>query len=252
MRIVRAALLGLAGLLAAACGGREEPAPAPEAVVEEAPVRVFAAASLSDALEEIAAEWMRQGHPGPVVNLAASSTLARQIEEGAEADVFISADQAWMDYLAERNLIDPGSRTDLVGNRLVLIAPADAPFDVRLERGASLSGVLGRLPGGGKVAIADPDSVPAGRYAREAFTALEMWSEVEPMLARTEDVRAALRFVTTGEADAGVVYRTDARAAAGQAHVAGEFPAETHLPIVYPAAMTARGGGGGETGPNQA
>ncbi len=239
MNLARRSLLAVfACILAVSCGRTEravEPqAPAPEV---ERSVRVFAAASLSDVMEALSLAWMSRGGAGPVVNLAGSSTLARQIEDGAEADVFISADEAWMDYLAERKLIDPASRADLLGNTLVLVTPAGRPFDIKLEKGADLAAALGE----GRLALANPESVPAGRYAREALVALGMWEAVEGKVAAAQDVRAALRFVTSGEAEAGVVYATDAKAAGDSVHVAAAFPAELHAAIVYPAALTPAG-----------
>jgi len=200
-------------------------------------VRVFAAASLADVMEDLALEWMAQGHPGPVVNLAGSSTLARQIENGAEADVVLSADEQWMDYLAERSLVDASTRAALLGNSLVLIAPANSTLDVSLSPGTDLAAKLA----GGKLALADPDGVPAGRYAREALVNLGMWDGVEPLVVRAGDVRAALRFVTSGEAEAGIVYATDARAAGDAVRILGAFPEESHAPVVYPVALTAAG-----------
>ncbi len=221
-----AALAAAAMALAlAACG--QKPAPT------EAPAKVFAASSLTDVLESVGEAYAAEGGVKPTFVFAASSELARQIEQGAEADMFISADQAWMDYLAERDLIDPASRTDLLANKLVLIAPADHAFSLKLAPGADLLAALGA----GKLAIADPDAVPAGRYARQALEALGMWESVSPNTARTESVRAALRLVETGEAAAGIVYATDARAAGDKVVVVGEFDPSTHAPIVYPMAL---------------
>lgn len=245
MRIGRRRLIALfLGLAAGACGPSGQPsAPAGEAASPAAqPVRIFAAASLSDVMEELAVAWMATGRPGPVVNLAGSSTLARQIEDGAEADIFISADEQWMDYLADRSLVDVASRSDLLGNSLVLVRPAGGSFELALSGGSDLAAALGD----GRLALADPESVPAGRYAKAALAALGMWEAAEPRIAQAQDVRGALRFVTSGEAEAGVVYATDARAAGDAIETAGVFPADAHPAIVYPVALTAEGAAHGE------
>ncbi|MGH6960428.1 MAG: molybdate ABC transporter substrate-binding protein, partial [Dongiaceae bacterium] len=155
-------------------------------------------------------------------------------ENGAPAAIFISADQKWMDYLAERNLILPESRQDLLGNKLVLIAPADSTLTLDLLAKAPLAEALGD----GKLAMGEPESVPAGRYGRAALETLGIWSAVEPKLARTKDVRAALALVERGEAAAGIVYSTDA-AVSKKVRVVSEFPAESHPKIVYPVALIA-------------
>ncbi|HEX7054865.1 MAG TPA: molybdate ABC transporter substrate-binding protein [Burkholderiales bacterium] len=188
---------------------------------------VFAAASLKNALDEIAA--LRS--PRPVLVYGASSALARQIENGAPADVFVSADQDWMDYLEKKGLLVPGSRRDVVGNRLALISPAAHP--VRLEPAAGFP--LGEALGPGRLAIADPQSVPAGKYARAALEKLGVWPEVAGRLAPAENVRAALALVARGEAPLGMVYLSDVRDEPRVA-LAGLFPATSHPPIVYPAA----------------
>lgn len=217
--------------LVAACS---QPADTPDT-----PVRVFAAASLTDALSEVGAAYAAQGHPAPMFNFAASSTLARQIEQGADADIFISADEAWMEYLAARALIDTGARTTLLSNRLVLIAPADRPITLSIAPGFALRAALA----GGRLAMADPASVPAGRYGRAALQSLGVWEQVSTSIAIAEDVRAALRLVETGEANAGIVYLTDARAAEGRVQIVGAFPPDSHPAISYPAAIL-RGRGG--------
>jgi molybdate transport system substrate-binding protein len=165
---------------------------------------------------------------------AGSSLLARQIERGAPADVFISADLDWMDYLASRGLIDARTRTDLLGNRLVLIVPAESRIAVEIVPGFPLAQLVGRQ----RLAIADPDHVPAGRYGRVALEKLGIWTSVENKLARGENVRAALNFVARGETPLGIVYRTDANAEK-KVRVLAQFPAHTHPAIVYPAAVTA-------------
>ncbi|MEA3537745.1 MAG: molybdate ABC transporter substrate-binding protein [Pseudomonadota bacterium] len=195
-----------------------------------APV-VLAAASLQEALSEAADAWARQRHPRPVLSFAGSSALARQIEAGAPADLFISADEAWMDRLEQRSLLAPGSRRVIAGNRLVLIAPSDSPVKARIAKGFPLARALGS----GRLTMADPAAVPAGRYARAALEALGVWAAVEPRVVRSENVRAALALVERGEAPLGIVYATDA-AASRKVRVVGVFPASSHPPIRYPAA----------------
>lgn len=233
------AVIAAFGLLLAACGGPAGEQAAPETAE---PVRVFAAASLTDVMGAVADAYAATGEPRPVLNFAASSDLARQIEQGADADVFMSADEAWMDYLDERKLIDPVSRRSLLGNTLVMIAPADAAFTLELAPGGDLAGALN----GGTLALADPDSVPAGRYAKEALTWMGAWDSVAGKVARTESVRAALRFVEAGEAAAGIVYGTDAAAAGDKVAVVGIFPGESHTPVTYPVALVQ---GGNESTP---
>ncbi|MES1158930.1 MAG: molybdate ABC transporter substrate-binding protein [Terricaulis silvestris] len=217
----------LGAVLALVIGALAQPAFA-------APLKVFAAASLTDALNAVGDAYARDHHERPVFNFAASSTLARQIEQGAEADVFMSADEDWMDYLQTRALIDTTTRVDVLTNRLVLIAPTDHPFHVTLRHGLNLSGALN----GGRLAMADPDSVPAGRYGRAALQSLGAWDGVQSAVVRAENVRAALRFVETGEAAAGIVYATDAQAS-HHVVVAGVFPEASHPPIRYPLAIVA-------------
>ena len=198
------------------------------------PVLVFAAASLKTALDAIAAGW-RSGDGGQAtISYAASSTLAKQIENGAPADLFISADEDWMDYLEQRRLIDPKTRADLLGNSLVLIAPADRAEQVTIGPGFPLAAMLGD----GRLAIADPVAVPAGRYAKAALTTLGVWRQLAGRVAAAENVRAALLLVARGEAPFGIVYRTDA-AAEPAVRIAAAFPPESHPPIVYPMALTA-------------
>ena len=198
---------------------------------------VFAAASLSDALRDVAAAWVRHAHPAPRLSFAASSTLARQIEQGAPADIFASADEQWMDYLAARNRIVPETRKDVLGNRLVLVVPSDHATKVVIGQGFDLAGLLGPS---GRLAVGDPANVPAGIYAKQALTNLGVWDAIEPRLARAEDVRAALLLVERGEAAAGIVYATDARATKGVS-VAGVFPPDSHDPIRYPIALVRTG-----------
>lgn len=201
------------------------------------PLTVFAAASLTDVLQEIGRAWAATGAPTPRMSFAASSVLARQIEAGAEADVFFSADQEWMDYLAARGLIRNDSRRDIVGNRLVLIAPADSTAELRVAPGFSLARALGD----GRLATGDPDFVPAGKYARSALMSLGVWNDVADRLVRAENVRVALAYVARGEAPLGIVYATDAQAEP-RVRIVEPFPADSHPPIAYPVAATQTGG----------
>lgn len=210
---------------------------APTSAQTPAPLRVFAASSLTDALNELAPLYAATGHPMPAFNYAASSVLARQIDQGAGADIFVSADEAWMDYLAERRLVDPATRTSFLSNRLVLIAPSDRPIALRIRSGFNLYTALH----GGRLAMADPDSVPAGRYGRAALQSLGVWNSVAGSVVRAENVRAALRYVEIGEAAAGIVYRTDALASGARVQIVGEFPEISHPRISYP--MAAVNGG---------
>jgi molybdate transport system substrate-binding protein len=201
------------------------------------PLTVFAAASLTDVLQEIGQAYASGGAQAPRMSFAASSVLARQIEAGARADVFFSADQEWMDYLAARGLIRGDSRVDIVANRLVLIAPAASAMALRITRGFPLVAALGD----GRLATGDPDFVPAGRYARSALMSLGVWNEVADRLVRAENVRVALAYVARGEAPLGIVYATDARAEP-RVRVVDVFPADSHLPIHYPVAATTSAG----------
>ena len=193
--------------------------------------RVYAAASLTNALEEIADRWQRAGHPRPVLVFGASSTLAKQIESGAPADVFVSADATWMDHLDRAGRLAPGSRTALLGNRLVMIVPRGRRFPVRMQRGFDLPAAFR-----GRICTGEPGVVPAGTYARQALQSLGWWMALEPRLVGTEDVRTALSFVERGECALGIVYATDARIST-RVEVLARFPANTHAPIVYPAAL---------------
>ncbi len=197
------------------------------------PVLVFAAASLKTALDAIAAEWRAATGKQVTLSYAASSTLAKQIENGAPADLFISADQDWMDYLEGRQLIDPTTRIDLLGNSLVLIASADGAARVTIAPGFPLAALIGD----GHLAMGDPDAVPAGRYGKAALSALGVWPEVAGRIAAAENVRAALLLVARGEAPLGIVYLTDA-AAEPAIRIVGRFPPDSHPPIVYPMALT--------------
>ena len=200
-------------------------------------LRVFAAASLTNVLGELSESWEKSAGVPVKLSFAASSVLARQIEAGGAADVFVSADQEWMDYLAARNLIDRASRRDLTGNSLVLIAPADSKIELTIAPGFKLLEALG----GGRLATGDPDTVPVGRYARAALTSLGAWDRVGPHLVRAENVRAALLYVARGEAPLGIVYATDAQIER-KIRVVGTFPDSSHPAITYPAAATATAG----------
>ena len=201
------------------------------------PVTVFAAASLTEALKDIAALWVKDGHPQPVLSFGSSSTLARQIEQGAPAEIFASADDKWMDYLEQKNLTAPGTRRSLLGNDLVLIVPAAKPMRVAIAPGLDLAALLGP---NGRLAVGDPAHVPVGLYAKQALTKLGLWDKLAPRIAATADVRAGLLLVERGEAPLGIVYATDAAVSAGVA-VAGTFPADTHDAITYPFALTKTG-----------
>lgn len=243
LKMLRVAAMGFAAALVASCGPAEAPKVV-EAAAPETAVTVFAAASLTDVMKQLGEQYAAEGHPAPVFNFAASSELARQIEQGAGADVFISADEAWMDYLAERSLIYPASRKTLLTNTLVLVAPSDKPIAIALEPGMDLAGALK----GGKLSMANPESVPAGKYGKQALEKLGAWAAVEASVVRAENVRSALRFVEAGEAAAGIVYATDARASGAAVSVSGTFPADSHTPITYPAAVIAGKGAGGAAG----
>ena len=222
----------MAAVLSLAAGPGVWAAQAPAGVL------VFAAASMANVLTDLDAAFTARTGTPVTSSLAASSMLARQIEAGAPADVYLSADERWMDYLQQRGLLRAGSRRDLVGNSLVLIAPADSPLRVAVAPGFDLA----KLLGSGRLAVADPDSVPAGIYAREALRNLGVWDAVEPKLVRAENVRAALGYVARGDAPLGIVYRTDALVGGKQVKVVGVFPADSHPPIVYPVALTRRAG----------
>jgi molybdate transport system substrate-binding protein len=196
-----------------------------------APVTIFAAASLRDALDQAAADYARSTANPPLrISYASSSMLARQIEQGAPADLFIAADREWMDYLAGKGLIQAGTRTDLFTNHLALIAPKGSPARLDIQPGFPLARALG----GGRLAMAGPE-VPAGKYGQASLQALGVWDQVKDHTARGDNVRAALQFVARGEAPFGIVYDTDALTEPG-VRIVGLFPDSSHPPIVYPAA----------------
>jgi molybdate transport system substrate-binding protein len=197
------------------------------------PITVFAAASLTNALQELGDGFTKEYSIPVRFSFAASSGLARQIENGAPADIFFSADLEWMDYLQARNLIRRDTRHDVLGNRLVLIAPADSKIKLKIGPHFPLLAALGK----GRLATGDPDSVPVGRYARQALTNLGIWNEVADRLIRADSVRSALAFVDRGEAPLGIVYETDALIDKS-VQVVDVFPAGSHMPIVYPIALT--------------
>ena len=201
---------------------------------QAADTQVFAAASLKNALDNIIEQYKAETGKAVAASYAASSALARQIEQGAPADIFMSADLDWMDYLQQRNLIKPDSRVNLLGNRLVLIAPADSNAQIEIAKGFELA----KLLGDGRLAVGETSSVPAGRYAKAALETLGVWASVEGKLAPAENVRAAMALVARGEAPLGIVYETDA-AADKTVKVVGFFPEDSHPPIVYPVALTA-------------
>ena len=192
---------------------------------------IFAAASLKDALDEVNVAYQHENSQETATSYAASSTLAKQIEAAAPADVFISADLDWMDYLAKRNLIKPETRANLLGNRLVLIAPVNSPLNLAIGPNFSLAQALGN----GRLAIADPNGVPAGRYGKAALESLGVWSTIADRVAPAENVRAALALVARGETPLGIVYQTDA-ASDKDVKIVGIFPQDTHPPIIYPIA----------------
>ena len=202
------------------------------AFAADRPLTVFAAASLRESLDAIAQAWQTEGHDKVVVSYAASSALAKQIEQGAPADVFVSADTQWMDYLQERKLVDPATRFVLVRNALVLVAPANSKLK---SVDPSKRGALMAALDGGRLAVAETTSVPAGKYAQQSLEKLGVWATVMRHLAQGENVRAALEFVARGDTPLGIVYRTDARAEP-RVKVVGVFADGTHAPIVYPAA----------------
>ncbi len=199
-----------------------------------ADVTVFAAASLKNALDEVGQSWSAQSRVKVLMSYAASSALARQIEKGAPADIFISADLEWMDYLAQRKLLNDSSRVNLLRNELVLIAPQGAKISVNLKPGVKLAELLGN----DRLSMADPDSVPAGKYGKAALEALGLWPQVSAKIIRADNVRTALNFVARAEAPLGIVYRTDATAEP-KVRIVAAFAANTHPPIVYPITLLA-------------
>lgn len=228
MIIRRTFLSACAGVLLAASMGLS----AAQAQTKE--VVIFAAASLKNALDEIAGNWAKAaGEPMPKISYAASNTLAKQIEQGAPADMFLSADLDWMDYAASKDLIKKDSRVSLLANRIALVAGKDSKVDIKLAPGADLAKALA----GGKLAMGNVDAVPAGKYGKSALEKLALWASVKDQVAQADNVRAALLLVSRGEAPLGIVYTTDA-AADPNVKVVATFPEDSHPPIVYPVALT--------------
>lgn len=211
-------------------------APATSFAQRQAPVTVFAAASLTNALQDIGRVYTARFGQSVRFSFASSSVIARQLEGGARADLFVSADRQWMDYVESRGLIDNGTRRDILRGRLALIAPRASPLRLAIRPRFPLAAALGRR---GRLAIGDPAYVPAGRYAHAALRRLGVWDAVAGRLVRAEHVRVALAYVARGEAPLGIVYETDARIEPG-VRVVGLFPDASHPPIVYPAALTRR------------
>ncbi|MDP3295602.1 MAG: molybdate ABC transporter substrate-binding protein [Nevskia sp.] len=209
-------------LLVLSCNARAEQA-----------VRVFAAASLSSVLNEIGKQWQQAGHPAPSLAYAASSALAKQIEAGAPADLFASADLGWMDYVEQKSKLVPGTRISLLGNALVLIAPLGRSFKVDMRAGGDLAQTFE-----GKLCTGETSSVPAGVYARQSLTALGWWDALQGRIVGADDVRTALAFVERGECAAGIVYATDA-VISDKVEVVATFPADSRKPVIYPFALIA-------------
>ena len=197
----------------------------------EQPVRIFAAASLTNALNDIGTHWQQAGHPAPSLAYAASSALAKQIEAGAPADVFASADLSWVEYLEARGKLAKGTQSLLLGNTLVLIAPKGRAVPVEMRKGYDLATAFK-----GKLCTGEPGVVPVGIYARQALENLGWWAALQGRIVGTDDVRTALAFVERGECPLGIVYATDA-AISRKVDVLASFPASTHKPIVYPFAL---------------
>ena len=223
----------LLGLLSAATLALAMPLAGTASAQEKGPV-VFAAASLKNALDDVNAAWTAKTGKAATISYAASSALAKQIESGAPADLFVSADLAWMDELAGKSLIRPESSVELLGNSIVLVAPKGTVAPAEISAALPLAKLLGT----GKLAMANVDSVPAGKYGKAALTALGLWDGVKDQVAQAENVRAALLLVSRAEAPLGIVYKTDAAADAA-VEIVGTFPKTSHPPIVYPAALTA-------------
>lgn len=230
--LLRARRVGLALLVATLVGL----SPGMVRGADRESVTVFAAASLTDALQALAAEYRRQRGVEIRFSFAASSTLTRQVEAGAPADIFASANPEWMDYLASKNLIEPASRVEPLGNALVMITPADSALQtVDIAKGFDIAALVGK---GNRLATGDPAHVPAGLYAEKALRSLGVWPSAEPLLARADSVRSALALVERGEAPLGIVYATDAKASS-KVKIVGAFPPDSYPAIVYPFAIVA-------------
>lgn len=205
------------------------------AMARAKPPLVLAAASLQESLTEAAAAWSAEGHSRPILSFAASSALARQIEAGAPADLFISADESWMSVVERKGLLRPATRARFVANRLVLVAPASSRIRLVVRPGFPIAHLLGS----GRLAMADPDAVPAGKYGKAALIKLGVWADIAPRVVRAENVRAALALVERGAAPLGIVYATDARASKA-VRIVGVFPPGSHPPITYSLATLAK------------
>jgi molybdate transport system substrate-binding protein len=235
-RLVHLSLFALVSLLPLQGQVRAQVKPAAPAVAEQSSdtVVVFAAASLKTALDAIGKEWTAETGHKVAFSYAASSAIAKQVEQGAPADLFASADLKWMDYLSEKKLIVAESRKSLLGNTLVLVAPSDSTSDLKIAKGFALAAAIGD----GRLAMGDPKSVPAGMYGQVALTSLGVWEAVSPKVAGAENVRAALAFVARKEAPFGIVYGSDAKSEPA-VRIVDVFPEDSHPPIVYPFALTA-------------
>lgn len=229
----RSRLMALAAAIGITITGLLQAAMAEEA--NAADLIVFAASSLKSGLDQVNEAWVKETGNRALISYAASSSLAKQIEQEAPADLFISADNDWMDYLADRNLLKRHTRVNLLGNQLVIVARKDWPGSITLAPGIDLAAVLG----GERLAIADVASVPAGKYAKFALKSLGAWAGVAGKLAQTENVRAAMALVSRGEAPLGIVYLTDAAADSG-VRIVATFPEDSHPPILYPVALTSK------------
>jgi len=222
-----ALVLGVAALLVASGGGAQQ------ASAQGKDVVILAAASLKNALDEASADWARKTGKTVKISYAASSALAKQIEGGIPADIFISADVPWMDYVAERKLIKPASRSDYLGNQIVLIAGKNSKIDLRIDKGFNLRGALGN---DGRLAMGSVEAVPAGKYGKAALEYLGVWPSVADRVAQAENVRMALTLVSRGEAPLGIVYKTDA-ASDPAVRIVGAFPPDSHPAVIYPMAL---------------
>lgn len=225
-RAFTSALVAAAFVLSAGGGAKQAAAQGKDVVI-------LAAASLKNALDEASVAWAKQTGKSIKISYAASSALAKQIEGGIPADIFISADVPWMDYVAERQLIKPASRSDYLGNQIVLIAGKDSRIDLKIAKGFDLRGALGN---DGRLAMGSIDAVPAGRYGKAALENLGVWPSVSDRVAQAENVRMALTLVSRGEAPLGIVYKTDA-ASDPAVRIVGTFPADSHPAIIYPMAL---------------
>ena len=198
------------------------------------PVSIYAAASTTDAVNDIASAFKKETGCHVTTVFAGSSTLAKQIEAGAPASLFLSANESWMDELERKGLVAPDTRSDLLANDLVLVVPKGEPLDFKFGHGANLAAALE----GGRLALANPDGVPAGIYAKQALTKMDLWNGVKESIVAAEDVRAALAWVARGEARAGIVYRTDARISP-DVEIAAAVPGDSHDPVNYPLSLVA-------------